>query len=165
MMFLIPLLIIFLLSICGGFLFSLILINIGIIDVPPQYGWLNALILTKRRFNKEATTYHERESVSVGPNYIVGVPISLGSGKSYAVATAIYNIFPRPLELIEVVSDILIAEGASIGSEYVTSGRCDVIVCGESEKKLLADVKLLNQGLSAVDSIPTPGGQLYEYKS
>jgi hypothetical protein len=121
--------------------------------------------LGKRRFNKEATTYHEKEVVSGGQNYTVFIPILPGIGKSYAVATAVSSIIPIPLELIKVAPDISIAEGPSLGSKYVISPRCDIIACGEFEKNLLADVKLVDQGLSAVNSIPIPGGRSYEYQS
>lgn len=163
-MFLIPLLVIFLISICGGILFSVILINIGIIDVPSKYGWLNIVVLNRKSLKhiaREKTgTSQEEQCYYTAMAMITG---EMGSAKTAFLGTFSDFVYGQALGSVEGITNVTIVGTSALSSKYFISKKSDIIVAGELENKLVIEVKPRSRGVSAVDSMP--GGRAYGYQS
>jgi len=162
-MFLIPLLVIFLISICGGILFSVILINMGIIDVPSKYGWLNVVVLNRKSLKhiarKKTATSREEPTYSA----MAMITGGMGSGKTASLSTFSGFVCGQVFGSLEGVPNVTIVGTPALSPIYFIPEKCDITVAGELENKLVIEVKPRSRGLSAVDSMP--GGRPYGYQS
>ena len=162
-MFLIPLLVIFLLSVCGGILFSVLLMNMGIIEIPPKYGWLNVVVLS-RKSPKYIATEKTTTSREVA-NYITLAMVGEEAGgvRTTLFGTSPDYIYATALESIVAAPNVSIVGTVACSPQYVNFEKSDIIVVGELGKKSLTKVKPISRELSAEDSIP--GGRPYGYQS